>query len=269
LLRCPELLLTPGRVTAILGPNGAGKSTLLSVLAGTRNPDAGQVLLRGLPLREWPVERLARSRAVVPQHTHLAFDFTVRDLVELGRYPHRGQASSTVGSGAVTEQAMALAGLSELQGRSLRHLSGGEQARAHLARAMAQIWPHDHPAALGVRTAALPLGVRTAALPPQDAPWLLLDEPTAALDLMQQHRLLGLVRDWSRQHGVGVVVVLHDLNLALRFADEAVLLTGGEVVAHSSVASVLTPRQIEQVWGVQAQPTAAVDGTPQCLFQLA
>ena len=196
--------LQPGRFTAILGPNGAGKSTLLSLLSAQRRPDAGQVLLDGQPLQHLSAHALALRRAVMPQESAVAFDFTAREVAELGRYPHRKHPAPD--EAAIVDQALAATGVSALAGRNVNTLSGGEKARVHLARALAQVWSPRTDGA---------------------ARWLLLDEPTAALDLAHQHQTLRLLRHWAEQHGVGVVVVLHDLNLALRYAHDAVLLAEG------------------------------------------
>ena len=236
--------LQPGRFTAVLGPNGAGKSTLLSMLCGTRAPRGGEVLLDGQPLARWGLEALARRRAVMPQDTAVAFDFTVREVVEMGRFAHRSAPSTE--EGAIVEAAMAATGVAHLAERGAQWLSGGERARTHLARALAQVW--------------LPS--------PDGAPrWLLLDEPTAALDLAHQHHALALLRRWAVEQGVGVVAVLHDLNLALRYAHDVLLLGAATRQAvFGEVQAVLSPETIAQVWGVECTPVLARDGVRQYLF---
>ena len=128
--------LRPGRFTAILGPNGAGKSTLLSLLSAQRRPAAGQVLLDGQPLHAFTAHDLALRRAVMPQESAVAFDFTVREVAELGRYPHRKQPDAD--EGAIVTQALEATGVAVLAPRIFNTLSGGEKARTHLARALAQ-----------------------------------------------------------------------------------------------------------------------------------
>lgn len=231
LLQAPSARFVAGQVSAILGPNGAGKSTLMSVLTGQRQPGGGQVCLAGQTLAGYSPQDLARARACVAQETQVAFEFTVREVVELGRYPHRRQPARH--EAAIAMQAMQATAVEHLADRPLNTLSGGEKARVHLARALAQVWENT----------SMP-GPR----------WLLLDEPTAALDLQHQHRMLQLARDWARQQGVGVVAVLHDLNLALRYSDRCVVLQGGQLVASGATAEVLTPACIYQVWGVRARP---------------
>lgn len=246
LLQGVDLQLVPGEVGAILGPNGAGKSTLLSVLAGLRAPDSGQVHLNGLAVNPVQVHALARHRAVLPQETAVAFDFRVQEVVELGRYPHRLQPSR--GEAAIVRAAMQATGVAAMAGRSLASLSGGERARVQLARVMAQIW---EPGADGAPR------------------WLLLDEPTAALDLRHQHETLCTVQRWAREQGVGVLAVLHDPNLALRYADRVWVLDGGALQASGHPARVLRPALVQRVWQVQAGTVRAADGVPQLLIAAA
>ena len=238
-----DVRIPAGRFTAILGPNGAGKSTLMSMLVGERAPQSGQVLLDGLELSGHAVEGLARRRSVMPQDCSVAFDFTAQEVVELGRYPHRHQPGC--GEAQIPVQAMALTGVDHLAQRSINTLSGGERARTHLARALAQIWQ-----------------------PPADgaARWLLLDEPTAALDLAHQHHAMRLLRQWAGQQGAGVVAVIHDLNLALRYADDVLVLGGDAGVHHGAVLDVLQPALVRQVWGMQCDPVRSSDGALQYIF---
>ena len=235
--------LRPGRFTAILGPNGAGKSTLLSLLSAQRRPDAGQVLLDGQPVHAMGAHTLALRRAVMPQESAVAFDFTAREVAELGRYPHRRQP--TADEAGIVEKALAATDVQALAPRIFNTLSGGEKARVHLARALAQVW---------------------SPRPDGAARWLLLDEPTAALDLAHQHQALRLLRGWAHGEGGGVVAVLHDLNLALRYAEDALLLAHGEAASHGPVAEVLTAERIERVWGIACTPVRTAQGQLQYLF---
>lgn len=237
-----DLGLRAGEVGILLGPNGAGKSTLLSVLAGLRRPHAGQVLMDGLPLVERPAEQLARHRAMLAQDTSVVFDFKVRELVELGRYPHRRHPCAD--EDGIVAQAMACADVSHLTDRSVQALSGGERARVQLARALAQVWEAPGDGA---------------------SRWLMLDEPTAALDLRHQHEILSTVRRWAKEQGVGVLAVLHDLNLALRYADQVWVLDHGRMQATGRPDEVLTPQLLRQVWQVEAQPVLDARGCPQLL----
>ncbi len=234
--------LQAGRFTAILGPNGAGKSTLMSMLVGERAAQSGEVLLDGTKLSGHALAALACRRAVMPQDCSVAFDFTAQEVVELGRYPHRQQPSHE--EAGIVQQAMALTGVDHLATRSINTLSGGERARTHLARALAQIWQ---------------------ARADGSARWLMLDEPTAALDLSHQHHSMSLLRQWAHQQGVGVVAVVHDLNLALRYADDVLILGHGLSIS-GHTAEVLTPETIARVWGLSCTAVTANDGVRQYLF---
>lgn len=233
----------PGRFTAILGPNGAGKSTLLSLLSGQRRPHAGTVELDGIALHRGDPQALALRRAVMPQESAVAFDFTVREVTELGRYPHRRQPSRDE-EGIVT-RALEATAVAHLHKRIFNTLSGGEKARVHLARALAQVWD---------------------ARPDGAVRWLLLDEPTAALDLAHQHQALRLLREWAHGQGVGVVAVLHDVNLALRYADDALVLAPGERACLGPAAAILTAERIARIWRVPCEPVRGVQGVLQYLF---
>jgi len=240
LLHGVDFRLAPGEVGAILGPNGAGKSTLLSVLAGLRVPTQGTVWLNGQAVRPSQLAAFAAVRAVLPQDTQVAFDFRVRDVVALGRYPHRLNPSPD--EAGIVEAAMALTDVSALAERAVSNLSGGERARVQLARVLAQIWE------------------------PSTAPrWLLVDEPTAALDLHHQHQTLRTLRRWSRASGVGVVAVLHDLNLALRYVDQVWVLDGGRLQAQGPPVQVLTPALVQRVWRVPVSAVHDADGVEQLL----
>ena len=242
LLDAVNLTARPGEVCVILGPNGAGKSTLLSVLAGLRKPTRGHCFLHWRELSHWPVAQLARQRAVMLQDTLVAFDFTVQEVVELGRYPHRLQPAPD--EAGIVSQAMQATDVAHLRHRRVNSLSGGERARVQLARVLAQLWQGS-----------------------ADGPcWLQLDEPTAALDLQHQHRVLALVRQWARERGVGVVAVLHDLNLALRYADQVCVLDRGRRVASGLPQQVLVPAMVTSVWGVGVQKVRGANGQEQLLF---
>lgn len=235
-----DLQLRAGEVGVILGPNGAGKSTLLGALGGLQRTDAGRVWLNGQPLDPARAAGFARHRAYLPQDLVPAFDFTAQEVVELGRYPHRLQAEPD--EAAIVRAAMRCVSVEALARRGVRQLSGGERARVQLARAMAQVW---RPCADGLPR------------------WLLLDEPTAALDLQHQHQSLSALRAWSREQGIGVLMVLHDLNLALRYADRVWVLAHGQLVAHGATADALTATLVQTVWRVQAHPVRDPAGVPQ------
>lgn len=237
-----DMTWNAGEVSAILGPNGAGKSSLLSMLSQERKADAGALSINSHPANEYKSAELAKFRAVMPQATQVAFDFKVHEVVELGRYPHRLQPSQD--ELLIATHAMALTRVDHLSKRAFNTLSGGEKARVHLARCLAQIWEP---------------------VPDLGSRWLLLDEPTAALDLAHQHSVMQTVRRWALDEGVGVIAVLHDLNLALRYADQVIVLDAGHCVASGVAATKLSPALIRQVWGMQCTLAARADGSPYLL----
>ncbi len=233
--------LEPGKLTTILGPNGAGKSTLLAALCGQIKPSQGAVWLGGKLLGGYRHADLARFRAVMPQDNSVAFDYHVQDIVELGRYPHRLQPS--IDEAAIVEAAMQATDIAHLAQRNFNTLSGGEKARTQLARVLAQIW--EKPSS------------RSTNHPER---WLLLDEPTAALDLSHQHSVMRTVKAWAAQSGVGVVAILHDINLALRYADLALIMQFGTLVGYGKASELLTPQLVAKVWGVDCQSVVTEDG---------
>lgn len=224
LLREVSLQVRPGRVTAVIGPNGAGKTTALRTLCGDLGPVGGSVTIDGEPLRSIPHARIARRRAVVPQRSSLDFPFTVHEVVMLGRTPHPSRPAFDC---EIVDEALRIVSLGALADRDYTTLSGGERQRVHLARALAQIWE------------------ATA----QRSAYLLLDEPTASLDPAHQHRVLAIAREWAAR-GVGVLTVLHDLNLAAEYADEIALLRGGRLLAAGPVREVLQPDLLERAFSM-------------------
>lgn len=212
-----DLTVEAGRVHALIGPNGAGKSTLLAALAGDIRPAGGRVSVRGTDLDAWKPKQLARERAVLLQENRVSFPFTVDEVVRMGRSPWRGTPAEAEDEQAVAG-AIAATELHPLLERPVPSLSGGERARAALARVLAQ-----------------------------RAGILLLDEPTAALDLKHQEDVLRLARERARA-GDAVVIVLHDLTVAAAFADTITLLENGRVVATGTPAEVLTAERIRAVY---------------------
>ncbi|MFG2350014.1 heme ABC transporter ATP-binding protein [Streptomyces phaeochromogenes] len=206
-----------GEVLALVGPNGAGKSTLLSALAADLPAAAGVVRVHGRPASEWSAQELALRRAVLPQSAALSFPFAVEEVVRMGRAPWAGRPEEDEDDSAVAA-AMAATEVSDFAGRAFSALSGGERARVALARVLAQ---------------------RTRLL--------LLDEPTAALDLRHQELVLRVCR--ARAHaGDAVVVVLHDLGLAAAYAHRVVILRAGRAVADGRPAEVFTDRLLSDVY---------------------
>lgn len=219
-----HLAFQAGTLTALVGPNGAGKSTLLGLAAGDLAPSRGRVSLRGRLLRQqWPVRALARERAVLPQDHGVRFAFSVSEVVAMGRLPHPPDPAVDE---AIIAAALSTADVDALADRDVQSLSGGEATRTAYARVLAQ---------------------QTALV--------LLDEPTAALDLAHQEALLRSARQLVRD-GACVIAVLHDLNLAAGYADRIVVLQRGRTVADGTPREVLTRERIEAVYG---QPVVVID----------
>jgi iron complex transport system ATP-binding protein len=227
LLRHASLAVRPGELLALAGENGAGKSTLLKVLAGDLRPKEGHARLDGRPLYLWSLRELAKRRAVLPQEGAVAFGFTALEMVLLGRHPHCDGAPGA-GDLAIARAALAMTDAAALEQRSVATLSGGERARVSLARVLAQLWETD-----------------------SRAPgYLLLDEPVASLDLAHQHHALETARRFARERGAGVLAVLHDLNLASRYADRIAILKRGALAAEGTPHEVLTEARIADCFNV-------------------
>jgi iron complex transport system ATP-binding protein len=221
-----SLAVEPGQVHALLGPNGAGKTTLLRLLAGELAPESGTIELNGRTLATLTPRERARQRAVLPQSHGLSFGFSAAQVVALGRLPCPRHAPAT--EARIVREALELVGVAALAERSYPTLSGGERARVQFARVIAQVWDP---------------------LPDGAARFLLLDEPTASLDLAHQHDCLRAVRALA-ERGLGAIVVLHDPNLALRYATQATLIGRGRVVEQGSPLHVITAEALEQLYGV-------------------
>jgi len=235
-----SVCVEPGELVAVVGPNGAGKSTLLKLLAGDLAPQAGEIVLNAKPLRGWNAAERALQRAVLPQSPSLAFAFRAWDVVELGRHPHQGRASATEHHDAV-HGAMDAADVARFAARDWRSLSGGEAHRTHFARALAQLW---------------------APLADGRARFLLLDEPTASLDLFHQHAILARAYGIA-EAGAGVLAVLHDLNLASAYADRIIVLSEGCVAAEGTPSAALTGDVVTKVWRVPCEIASdAATGRP-------
>lgn len=206
----------PGTVTGIIGPNGAGKSTLLAALSGDLPCCHGAVRIDGKDIHSIPKPALARLRAVLPQRHHVSFGFTSEEVIRMGCAANHGHDPQQR-----MKWAMERTDVTHLCHRRFRSLSGGEQARVALARILAQ-----------------------------DTPVLLLDEPTAALDLRHQELVMQLARDEAAE-GRTVVVVVHDLNLGAAYTDRMLLLKGGGVLADDTTRNVLVPSRVGSAYGIE------------------
>ena len=212
-----------GTFVGLVGPNGAGKSTLLRTINGILGPDAGTVRVDGEDVHDLPAAAVSRRIATVPQDTSLSFDFDVREVVAMGRTPHRSRfGSPTAADRERVEAALDRTETAEFADRPITAVSGGERQRVVLARALAQ-----------------------------DAPVLLLDEPTASLDIHHQVRTLELVRELVNE-GRTVLAAIHDLNLAAHYCDELLLLSAGRVLATGTPEGVLSEANLREAFGTRA-----------------
>ncbi len=214
-----------GAIVGLLGPNGSGKTTLLRLLAGTLRPERGDVRLDAVSLTAMARKEVARRIAVVPQETHLAFDYSVLEVALMGRYPHLG-AFELEGPRdlAAVRDGLEATGTLDLEDRRFSTLSGGEKQRVVIASALAQA-----------------------------ADIMLLDEPTASLDLGYQLEVAALLARLNRERGLTLVVATHDLNFAASVCRDLVLLREGRVFATGPTADVLTPDRIAALYGVAAE----------------
>ncbi|MEP9353319.1 heme ABC transporter ATP-binding protein [Xanthobacter sp. KR7-65] len=240
LLDRTSIAVRPGQVTVLVGPNGAGKSTLLKALSGEQRLSGGRVTLDGSPIAGFTPLDLARRRAVLPQAAEVAFPFTAAEVISAGLMAREGRDTDRIA------RLLARVDLAGFAGRRYDSLSGGERQRVQLARVLAQ----------------LELGT-------SDAPsYLLLDEPTASLDLAHQLTVLRLARAHAAAGG-GVLAVLHDLNLAAMAADELVVLAAGCIRAAGPVAQVLTEEVLADAFGIRVAVGVAPPGPfvlPQCVL---
>ena len=276
-LRGVSLAVPAAGIVGILGPNGSGKTTLLRMLAGTRQPQRGAVTLDDVPLSRLSRASLARRMAIVPQETQLAFDYTVAEVAMMGRYPHLGPFEIEGPADlAVIDETLASTGTLELKDRSFATLSGGEKQRVVIAAALAQIFrlkaeTTEIQRRATARTPAESCSFRLQA--ESEGGFLLLDEPTASLDLAYQLEIAALLRQLHRDRGVAVVISTHDLGLAGTICDHLLLIRDGTVVADGATDDVLTPDNVRRVYGVEAEvirhasghlmvvPVRRVDGT--------
>jgi len=232
-----DLHIPIGQITVLVGANGSGKSTLLRGIARLLKPRAGGVYLDGKQIHTLPTRTVARRLGILPQGPVASEGLTVRDLVAQGRYPHQGMLRRwSDDDERATQQALALTRMADLADRPLDTLSGGQRQRAWIAMALAQ-----------------------------ETDILLLDEPTTFLDLAHQVEVLDLLQDLN-ERGRTIVMVLHDLNQACRYADHLVALRDGQVVAAGAPADVITPGVVHEVFGLQCQIVAdPLLGTPMCV----
>lgn len=251
ILNRTSLRVQEGEILSLLGANGAGKSTFLSVLAGELKRDPapharGAILVNARPLDALSAAEQARSRAVLPQKPSLGFDLEVSEVLEMGAYPFPELSAAEVGN--LTQNVLDLAGIAPLMHRRYMELSGGEQQRVQFARVALQV--------LASRKAD-PRGR-----------YILLDEPTASLDPLHQQSLMKTLVHLTRRERVGILVILHDVNLAARWSDRIALLSKNEIMACDTPTRVLTAINLKRVYGVDAHvmPHPRHPDTPLVVF---
>lgn len=225
ILDIDQLRISPDQFTVILGHNGSGKSTLMNVLARQIQPDTGDIQLNGQPINHLSQRQLAQLVAFLPQNLPEVSGLTVRELVKLGRFPWRG----TLGRYSqedhdIIEQAMQQSDVAQFADHLTDQLSGGERQRAWVAMLLAQ-----------------------------QSPMVLLDEPTSALDLAHQYELMSLLRQQNQQSGLGVIAILHDVNLATRYADRVIALQHGRMVYDGSAETLLSTTLLSELYGIDIQ----------------
>lgn len=220
-----DIKVDEGEIVSLVGPNGSGKSTLLRALARVLKPKSGVVVLDGKSIAEWPTREVAKRLALLPQGPVLNSSMTVEELVWMGRSPHQGILGlPTAADREAVEMAIEETGIAPLAKRQVALLSGGERQRAWLAMAIAQ-----------------------------QPRVLLLDEPTTFLDLNHQLEVLDLIRQLNQQHGLTVVMVLHDLNQAARYSHRICALKDGRIYGEGTPEAILTPETLREVFQIEAQ----------------
>lgn len=225
LLRSVSFCIGSGELVALLGANGAGKSTLIKLLGGEKKPSSGCIRLNKKPLESYTPADLALKRATMGQQHQVSADFSVAEVVMMGRYPHYASKPKPIDH-QVVEETMAVCGVGLLADRSVLSLSGGEQQRVHLARVFAQLWDQHQ-------------GV------------LLMDEPVSAMDVQYQHQTLAVLRALA-DRGYTVVTVLHDINLAAHYAHRLILMKNGRKLHDGTPSEVLNERNIYAVFSMDA-----------------
>ncbi len=216
--------LPAGRITALVGANGSGKSTILRTMARLMRPSGGSVLLDGESIHKQSTREVAKKLAILPQHPLAPDGVTVGELVSYGRYPHQhGMRRLNAADRRAVGRAIAATELTELADRPVDSLSGGQRQRAWIAMALAQ-----------------------------ETQWLFLDEPTTYLDMTYQLDVLKLIRRLNREKGRSIVMIVHDLNQAARFADDLIAIKAGRVVCEGEPRRVITRAMLAEVFGVEA-----------------
>lgn len=217
-----SMTFEPGKIYALVGHNGSGKSTLLKLLAQQQNASSGEILLENKTIHSWSNKQFAQQVAYLPQHTPDTSSLSGKDLVSFGRYPWHGLLGRlTSKDKELVEEAMALTNTTQYADRLVDTLSGGERQRIWLAMLLAQ-----------------------------KTKYLLLDEPLSALDIAHQIEMLNLIKSLSKQLNLGVIIVIHDINMAARFCDHIIALHSGKKIASGTVNDVFNSEQLQKIYGI-------------------
>lgn len=234
ILKGVTVMAESNKIIGVIGPNGSGKSTLLKCMYRVLQPAVGAVYIDGRKISEYSVRQSARRVAVLAQHNYYNFDFSVREVVLMGRAPHkRAMERDTAEDHRIVDEALATVGMADLRDRSFSTLSGGEQQRVILARALAQ-----------------------------QTPCIILDEPTNHLDIKYQLQLMDLVCGLGRT----IIAAVHDLNIAAMYCDYLYVMKDGRVVAEGAPDSVLTPQMIRDIYEVEARVTEDESGLKRVMY---
>ncbi len=230
----------PGELSLIIGPNGAGKSTVIKILARLLRPQNGTIEYEGVDVSQTSESDLAKRRAVLSQAIEIAFPLTVREVVMMGRYPHFGGRPAQVDE-LIVNELMDFFEVTEFSDRNYQTLSGGERQRVNFARVLAQLW----------RAGLDSKQEQKALSAPSPCRYLFLDEPLTFLDIRHQIEFMKKVREFANARDVVAVGVVHDLNLAARFADRIILLNHGRIAVNGTPSEVLTTDRIMEVFGIK------------------
>ena len=223
-----SLSVEKGEIVSLVGPNGAGKSTLLNILTGDINPDSGEVFYENFNLNELNILDRSFYRSVMSQSQQIVFDFSVKEIIEMG-WLDKGNAQFSEHFDQAVLDISSVCQLDNLLERKFNRLSGGEQRRVHFARTLLQLWrPSDS----------------------MDPAYMLLDEPTANLDLYFEIKLMEIIKKKS-VNNVGVFLILHDLNLAAKFSDKIALINKGKIVSYGTPREVLKPNILEEIYNLK------------------
>ncbi|MGG3683005.1 ABC transporter ATP-binding protein [Aeribacillus composti] len=224
-LKSINLAVEPGKITTIIGPNGCGKSTLLEVMSSHNAPQKGQIILDGKLIQQYKPKELAKKLSVVHQKNEIPFDINVENLVSYGRMPYKRffHHHNSAEDEEVIDWALSITNLQSKRKEKVEQLSGGERQRVWIAMALAQ-----------------------------KTPILFLDEPTTYLDVYYQFEILELIKKLNREYNITIVMVLHDMNQAIRYSDWIIVMKNGEIVTEGSPKEVITEGMIESIYGVRA-----------------